>query len=73
MYFEQEIINGVLCHRGTPDGDWIPYTSTELTKMLVCYHSARSKMFNILDMASNYDYLKSTANNLVVYLRSLVY
>ena len=31
MYYEEEIINGVLCHRGTPDDEWVPYTLEALT------------------------------------------
>jgi hypothetical protein len=31
MYYEEKAINGILCHRGTPDGEWIPFTYEELT------------------------------------------
>lgn len=31
MYHEEQIINGVLCHRSTPTGEWIPYTVEQLT------------------------------------------
>ena len=34
MYYEEQIINGVLCHRNHPTGDWIPFTAEELTKQL---------------------------------------
>jgi hypothetical protein len=73
MYFEQEIINGVLSHRGTPDSKWIPYTPEELTGLLKNYHSAKYNMLEILDMAANYDYLKSKSDNLKSYLYNLVY
>lgn len=39
MYHDETIINGVLCHRGTPDGEWVPYTQTELTSKLVEVHA----------------------------------
>ena len=31
MYHKEEIINGVLCHKGTPDDEWEPYTLEALT------------------------------------------
>lgn len=31
MYYKEEVINGVLCHKGTPDGDWVPFTPEALT------------------------------------------
>lgn len=31
MFKEEEIIDGVLCWRSTPDGEWKPYTAAELT------------------------------------------
>ena len=34
MYYEEVVINGVLCHRGTPDGEWIPFTAEQLTAKL---------------------------------------
>jgi len=35
MYYDEQVINGVLCHRGTPDGQWIAFTSKELTAKIV--------------------------------------
>ncbi len=34
MYYEEEIIDGILCHRGTPDGEWVPFTLEALTTAL---------------------------------------
>lgn len=31
MYHEEQVINGVLCWRGTPDGEWTQYTIEALT------------------------------------------
>ena len=31
MYHEEKVINGVLCWRGTPDGEWEQYTAESLT------------------------------------------
>ena len=31
MYHEEKVINGVLCWRGTPDGEWQKYTPEALT------------------------------------------
>lgn len=34
MYHEEKVINGVLCWRGTPDGEWQQYTPEALTVAL---------------------------------------
>jgi hypothetical protein len=34
MYYDEQVINGVLCHRGTPNGKWIPFTVEQLTARL---------------------------------------
>lgn len=73
MYFEQKVVNGVLCHRSTPDGEWIPYSSEDLTGMLQNYHNIRTRIMEILDLASNYDYLKSKAQALITYIYTLPY
>lgn len=31
MYHREEIINGVLCYKTTPNGEWIEYTKEQLT------------------------------------------
>lgn len=31
MYHEEQVIDGVLHHRGTPDGQWLVYTVEQLT------------------------------------------
>lgn len=37
MYHEEKIINGVLCWRNTPEGEWREYTQQQLTQMLSVY------------------------------------
>jgi len=34
MYYDEQVINGVLCHRGTPNGKWTPFTVEQLTARL---------------------------------------
>ena len=34
MYFEEAIIDFELCYRVTPQGEWIPYSTRELTLRL---------------------------------------
>ncbi len=43
MYHEEEIIDGILCHRGTPDGEWVPYTLEALTIALTAERGQRLK------------------------------
>ena len=35
MYYEETVIDGVLCWRGTPDGAWIARSRQELTATLL--------------------------------------
>jgi len=35
MFYEEKVINGILCHRGTPDGVWIPFTLESLTTAFI--------------------------------------
>lgn len=43
MYHEEEIIDGILCHRGAPDGDWVPYTLEALTIALTAERGQNEK------------------------------
>lgn len=42
MYHEEKVIDGVLCWRGTPDGEWVQYSLESLTIALTSERS-RSK------------------------------
>ena len=44
MYHEEAVINGVLCWRGTPDGEWQKYTLEALTIALTA-ERGRSRGF----------------------------
>lgn len=35
MYYAEEIINGVLCWKNDPDGEWRPFSAKELTVKLM--------------------------------------
>lgn len=35
MFYEEEVIEGILCHRGTPNGAWIAFSRKELTDMYI--------------------------------------
>ena len=35
MYHEEQVIDGVLCWRGAPDGEWTQYTAEALTVALI--------------------------------------
>ncbi len=35
MYHEEKIIDGVLCWRGLPDGEWKQFTQKQLTDRMV--------------------------------------
>lgn len=35
MYYKEKIVNGVLCYKQTPDGEWIEFTKEMLTKRII--------------------------------------
>ena len=35
MFYEEQIINGVLMFRHTPDGEWVPYSIEDMSKRIV--------------------------------------
>lgn len=45
MYSDEKIIDGVLCWRGTPNGEWIQKTAKQLTEMLI---EARIELFAVV-------------------------
>jgi hypothetical protein len=53
MYYEEDIINGVLCSRGTSNGKWIPFTLEALTTKYAYavnqQHKAESKHKRVLE------------------------
>lgn len=49
MYHEESIINGVLHHRGTADGEWIPYTAAQLTTKIGEKDARITTLCNALD------------------------
>jgi len=51
MYYEEKMIDGVLHWRGTPDGEWTPVSSQELSKRLALAHADREAMRKVLQNA----------------------
>jgi hypothetical protein len=35
MFYEEKSINGILCHRNSPDGEWIQFTLEALTTVFI--------------------------------------
>ena len=35
MFYEEAVINGVLCHRSHPRGEWTEFTAKQLTERLL--------------------------------------
>ena len=35
MYYKEEVVDGVLCWKNSPDGEWKQFSSKELTKQLI--------------------------------------
>jgi len=49
MYYDEQVINGVLCHRGTPNGEWIKFTPEQLTAKILELKADVSRLENTLD------------------------
>lgn len=47
MYYIEKIINGKLCFRATPDGDWTPLGNIELTKRIEAKSELLQRSFTI--------------------------
>ena len=54
MYYEEKIINGVLCCRTTPDGIWQPFTLEELSTRLEAKEKECEKLKSLLGEVRNH-------------------
>lgn len=39
MYHEEKVINGILCYRSTPNGEWEEYSKEWMTKIILKYRN----------------------------------
>lgn len=60
MYFEERIIDGVLCHRNAPDGEWIAYTAAELTRRVSQYEMKRPVRVNTVETDESDSFFKKS-------------
>lgn len=44
MYHDEKVISGILHFRGTPDGEWTPYSHAKLTEMLMAERRVSGKV-----------------------------
>ncbi len=59
MYYEEKVINGILCHRSTPDGEWQQFTIEALTTALIATRSALKSAENtIININNTIDSIK---------------
>ena len=55
MYYQEKIVNGVLCCTHTPKGKWIPLSIQELSKRVV---SAESTLISWKDQEKSRNYFR---------------
>lgn len=48
MYYEEKIIDGVLCWRTSPDREFTPYSPQQLTERIEQYQAAIQRAFETL-------------------------
>jgi len=53
MYYEENVINGILCHRSTPDGEWEQFTVEALTTAFISTKSALKSAENTIINLNN--------------------
>ena len=55
MYYEERVINGVLCYRTSPDGAWRQFSQKELTatvvKLTELLDEQSTELANVLEVA----------------------
>lgn len=66
MFYEEKVIGGVLCHRGTPDGKWIPFTIQEMTSK---YEALRCAAYVLKNNVMDYLYDRDISDNPLSSLR----
>jgi hypothetical protein len=49
MYYEESVIDGYMCWRTTPDGDWTRMTQKTLTAVLVEARKGHKQIMQILE------------------------
>lgn len=50
MFYEESVVDGVLCWRGRPDGDWVPCSYRKITERLI---EARAKLVELASTPHN--------------------
>ena len=49
MYYDEQVINGILCHRTLPNGEWIPFTPEQITQKFVQAKERISQLVNEIE------------------------
>ena len=52
MYYEEKIVNGVLCSRKTPQGIWVPISIEQISQRVVIAEKRVKQLEGILDEAN---------------------
>lgn len=50
MYYREEVINGILCFKTTPNGEWKQVSAQEMTTRLL---NAKDTIFQLQEVLSN--------------------
>ena len=56
MYYKEEVINGVLCFKTTPNGEWKQFTLEQLTNKIVNLKNEVSQLNKELEFVSDAHY-----------------
>ena len=70
MYHVEKIINGVLCFKSTPNGEWIPFSVQEITRRLKQTKTSLKNMIEIVEEIPNFDGIITRPNSINDYQRA---
>jgi len=66
MYYEEKIINGVLCYRSTPSSEFKPFTVEELSKKVESYKKKYKEVIEFIGYVKS-DMIQSKDGKMFIY------
>jgi hypothetical protein len=74
MFYEEQIINGVLCFRNTPNGEWNEFTIQQLSEK--CFELKRANLFyssNIYEITKQFYKLRQDMSRIDTLTQRIIY
>jgi hypothetical protein len=62
MFYEEKVVNGILCHRSLPAGLWVQFTPAELTEKIAELQSKVSTLEGEIEEMNERDFHDADEN-----------